>query len=724
VARRSRSSRSSRWLSKRKIAYALAGSAVAGAIAGKFTHEREHAQRAKPTATTPASSASSGASHRPKLLEVTESIYDGRLGPKWQDWGWGRHDLSAGTARVVFEGYAGIVFHHQELSARFGGLSFRFKANPTWAPFLAVSLRHAGQSTTDFPHLEVKAEDIADVGNGWQEVWIAWSRLNPHALPIDAIVISASRQVGPEWVELDKVALTKPAPGSAEVPLTDAALTIRCDEAAVPISPFIYGVSMGVWETGTTANRIGGNPMSRLNWDLGATWNAGRDWFFENTKGTGSIWEWIDDAAAHRASTAVVVPMLGWVAKDTTSFGFPVSKFGKQRATDPYRPDAGSGFAPDGSKLTPGPPTQTSVSAPPNKIGHWVSTLRDKDRARSTRSVYMYVLDNEPSLWNETHRDVHPDAVGYDELLDRTLRYASAIRQADPDTLIAGPAEWGWTAYFFSAKDREAGVELRPDRRTHGDVPLIPWYLTQLAEREKKTGIRLLDVLDLHFYPQPDGIFGPNARVDPEAAALRLRSTRALWDPSYVDESWIKEPVRLIPRMHDWVADNYPGLKTSIGEWNFGGDDHISGALAAAEALGRFGQQGLDFAFYWAGPAPTTRTYWAFRAYRNFDGRGGRFLDWSVPTQEAEHVSFFASRDDQKTHLVALILNLNPGTAVETHVDTTSCGKLKSARAFSYGDSSSALAEHVTTPTATGLITRLEPYSIEVLDLTVDAPPH
>ena len=26
---------------------------------------------------------------------------------------------------------------------------------------------------------------------------------------------------------------------------------------------------------------------------------------------------------------------------------------------------------------------------------------------------------------------------------------------------------------------------------------------------------------------------------DPATNALRLRSTRALWDPSYVDESWI-----------------------------------------------------------------------------------------------------------------------------------------------------------------------------------------
>ena len=44
-----------------------------------------------------------------------------------------------------------------------------------------------------------------------------------------------------------------------------------------------------------------------------------------------------------------------------------------------------------------------------------------------------------------------------------------------------------------------------------------------------------------------------------------------LWDPSYVDESWIKEPVKLLPRMREWVDENYPARGLSIGEWSFGG---------------------------------------------------------------------------------------------------------------------------------------------------------
>ena len=54
--------------------------------------------------------------------------------------------------------------------------------------------------------------------------------------------------------------------------------------------------------------------------------------------------------------------------------------------------------------------------------------------------------------------------------------------------------------------------------------------------------------------------------------------------------------------MKEWVAKNYPGRGISIGEWSFGGEDHVTGALSAAEALGRFAQFGVTSAFYWTFP--------------------------------------------------------------------------------------------------------------------------
>ncbi len=335
----------------------------------------------------------------------------------------------------------------------------------------------------------------------------------------------------------------------------------------------------------------------------------------------------------------------------------------------------------------------------------------------------MYILDNEPGLWNSTHRDVHPAPVGYDELLDRTLRYGAEIRKADPEALIAGPAEWGWLAYSYSAKDTAVGKFLRPDRRAHGDVPLIPWYLAQIAQHEKETGTRLLDYLDVHFYPAADRIYGDNGVVDDAGRALRLRATRSLWDPDYTDESWIDDKIRLIPRLREWVSENHPGLKLSIGEWSFGGEHDISGALATAESLGRFGQQGLDAAFYWGGPKAGTSTYWAFRAFRNFDGSGARFLDEALETRGEELISVFGSRDPaDHGHLVVMVVNRDPVFQVSAGIDLGSCGQPLTYRAFGYHAGSPNLEALPAASVQDSAVTvTVPPNSLQVIDLTLRA---
>jgi hypothetical protein len=327
----------------------------------------------------------------------------------------------------------------------------------------------------------------------------------------------------------------------------------------------------------------------------------------------------------------------------------------------------------------------------------------------------MYILDNEPNLWNANHRDIHPNGISYDELLDRTLRFGSAVRAADPQAIIAGPAEWGWTGYHYSAKDIESGAALRPDRRAHGDIPLIPWYLQELRKKQQATGTRLLDVLDVHFYPQGANVYGNAA--DAATAALRIRSTRSLWDPTYTDESWINEPVRLVPRLKEWVGQNYPGLAVSIGEYNFGGEQHMSGALAQAEALGRFGTEGLDYAFYWTLPPKNSPAYWAFRAYRDFDGKGGHFLDQSLVTKMAASISLFASRDASSKHLVLVALNLEPDTGTQAAIQLAGCTPVASTKKFVYTARSQGFAAENQPPGS--LDSDLPPYSITVFDVAL-----
>jgi hypothetical protein len=49
--------------------------------------------------------------------------------------------------------------------------------------------------------------------------------------------------------------------------------------------------------------------------------------------------------------------------------------------------------------------------------------------------------------------------------------------------------------------------------------------------------------------------------VDNATKLLRNQSTRDLWDPNYISQSWIRTNVTLIPRLQGWVQEYYPGTK-------------------------------------------------------------------------------------------------------------------------------------------------------------------
>ncbi|MCL2625911.1 MAG: glycoside hydrolase family 44 protein [Cystobacterineae bacterium] len=522
-----------------------------------------------------------------------------------------------------------------------------------------------------------------------------------------------------------------PIPAAQAKPLATPALAVDCQAKPTPISPFIYGVAFDpqragddtAQHLGATMRRWGGNLSTRFNWKLGNAWNTASDWYFRNVNYTGNPrWHYNDFLKQQRQwnmQTALSIPMLGWVAKDTTSSGFPLQQFPKQQAFDPQHPPFGNGIGPDGKPLPPGPPTLTSVPAPPEMMGEWVKTLRKEDAAKGYgRSVHLYFLDNEPNLWNQTHRDIHPEPLSYDELLEKTIATVNAIRKADPQALIAGPCEWGWTNFFWSAKDiAQGGPRLAPDRRAHDGMPLVPWYLKKLYEHQQKTGERMLDVLDLHHYPQGQGVgIGEGGGVDAPTSALRLRMTRSLWDPSYKEESWVNEKMRLIPLMREWVAENYPGLKLSLGEYNFGAENHPSGGLAQAEALGRFAQEGLDYAFAWYYPKKGSAAAQAFRAFRNYDGKGARFLQHFLPGTAPEEVSIFVSTNEARDKLVLVVLNLSATQPKTLSLTLQNCSPIQQQRQFVTRFDAAGLVQSQAKP---GDALSLPPFSLAVVELSL-----
>src|SRR5262249_37528207 len=150
--------------------------------------------------------------------------------------------------------------------------------------------------------------------------------------------------------------------------------------------------------------------------------------------------------------------------------------------------------------------------------------------------------------------------------------------------------------------------------------------------------------------------------------ALRLRTTRDLWDHRYAQESWIRSdpnsPVALLPRVKKWIARHNPGMELCLGEYDFGGSDNITGGLAQAEVFGVLAHEGVDLAFFWHTPAGTQELAW--KLFRNHDRKGGRFGEVYLPARSDQpQLSVFAAkRKDGALTVAVLNKDLNRPCAV------------------------------------------------------------
>jgi len=459
-----------------------------------------------------------------------------------------------------------------------------------------------------------------------------------------------------------------------------------------PISPLVYGVAAAdaatVRALGATVDRSGGNPSSTYNWVNGHAWNAGRDWQFRNGnygQGGAAADAGVTAALGAGAVPLLTVPTMGWVARNddnaTRSTGVPA---GGGPAL-PAGSGAIAGYDPAANRQSVFVPSRASAAgSPPDPSvvyqDEWVAHLASQFGV-GPAGVQLFAMDNEPDLWSATHTDVHPARMSYDDMLANFTEYAAAVKARAPGALVLGPDVSGWTSYLYSDLDRGGdNYATHQDRRSHGDVAFLPWWLDQVRARDQASGTRTLDYLDVHYYPQARGV-AMSRTADPATQDLRIRSTRSLWDPAYADESWVATPVTLVPRLRAWIDQWYPGTKLAITEYNWGGEQDASGAVALAEVLGILGREGVDLATYWTFPPVDSPAGAAFRLYRNYDGAGGTFGDVSLPATSAQDgVAAFASRHSDTGEVDVVLANESRSAATNVQLRGTTPSRYQASR--------------------------------------------
>lgn len=612
--------------------------------------------------------------------QSNQSIFSDALGNGWQSWSWATVSLTnsspvhGGSKSISVQAGAwqALYLEHTDFDATpYATVEFWINGGSTGGQTLQLQAL-VGNSA------EVAYQIPAPQKNTWQKISVPLSDLNVAGRSdLDGFWIQENTGANQGVYYIDDFQLVAGSSNPAPTPTPNGSVSLSIDASLNrhAINPEIYGTNFAttaqLLDLNAPLNRSGGNAESMYNWQANAS-NHGSDWYYESIGSNGGAIAgaagdmFISQNAQGSAQSMITIPLIGWVAKlgpnRANLSSFSVAKYGAQQSTDAqWFPDAGNGIlSSSGQQIVNNDPNDASQSSNSNFQKGWVQHLVSAWGQASAGGVKYYLMDNEPSLWNSTHIDVHPSGNTMDEMKTKTIDYASMVKSVDPSAKIVGPEEWGWTGYFYSGSDAQYasthGWGTFPDRAAHGNMDFVPWYLDQMKKAEAAAGKRLLDVLSLHYYPQ-GGEFSND--VSSSMMQRRNRSTRSLWDPNYTDETWINDNVQLIPRMKSWITANYPATKTGITEYNWGAESSISGAIAQADVFGIFGREGLDLATRWTTPDSNTPTYKAMKMYRNYDGNKSSFGDTSVLAQapQPDNVAIFAALRSSDGALTVMVLN-------------------------------------------------------------------
>jgi mannan endo-1,4-beta-mannosidase len=255
-------------------------------------------------------------------------------------------------------------------------------------------------------------------------------------------------------------------------------------------------------------------------------------------------------------------------------------------------------------------------------------------------------------------------------MVNKTEALSQAVLRIDPTAKIFGAVMYGWKE-FLDLQDAPDSAAMNKTFDTYVD-----FYLAQMKSLEKRDKKRLLHVLDLHWYPEAQGGGNPSTGLgakritlgdtSPDSVEARVQAPRSLWDPTYVEKSWITQystkgqPIQLIPWLQAKIDRRYPGTQLAFTEYDYGAGDHISGGLAQADVLGIFGKYGIFMANYWGDLKPYNLA--AYELYRNYDGKGSAIGDRAVSAgqDDVAQASIYAATESKNPGILwVVVLNKN-----------------------------------------------------------------
>ncbi|MGN0642754.1 MAG: glycoside hydrolase family 44 protein [Huintestinicola sp.] len=436
---------------------------------------------------------------------------------------------------------------------------------------------------------------------------------------------------------------------------------INTDKGKTAISPYIYGINDQGSLTGIkpTVIKQCSDAVSSYNWETNYS-NSGKKGLYTNDVALidsypSSMWDspaLYTESMINRAQLynipvrLVTLQLMGYVAADSMGIVSP-GETGRWNTIGLRKNEA----------YLSQPDTDDDVVY----IDEYVSYLVDKYGSVSEGGINGYFLDSEPDKWESKYEVLGLEPITADELIERSVTLADSIKTIDSKAFVFGPSVSGLQGCIdLGNSDSDANSSIFDG----GYSWFIDYYLAQMRSAGEKLDKRLLDVLDIHYYTEALTPIGISVLYndDPISNAFRMQAVRTLWDSDYTENSSTalinKQFTPLIPTLQASIRMNYPGTRLSFSEYDFGGGNNISGAIAQVDALGTFAREEV----YLACLSPVSEDYSyqkaALRLFTDYDGNGSSFGDTLVKASNGGDTmsSVYAATDSNDPRSLNIIL--------------------------------------------------------------------
>ena len=357
-------------------------------------------------------------------------------------------------------------------------------------------------------------------------------------------------------------------------------ITVDTQKGIKKISPYLYGrnidkISDGTAETDTTEEAFisqmleagihflranNGNNATRYNWRHKMTVHP--DWY-NNVYSH----DWANTAQKVLGKMPGIDAMYAFqltgFAASSTDYNFGDWNWKQEHgfyATQTLDLAGGGEVSEDGKTLIKaGDYTLYNMEWPADSTVAIIPYWRDELKFDMSRFKY-WSMDNEMEIWRGTHSDLDLPVTG-DFLVEHYIDVAKKARAQWKDIKLTGPVtanEWQWChigAYNDESRPKIDGKE----------YCWLEFFIKKIAETQKSSGERLLDVLDIHWYP---------SEKDYES---RVNWYRVLFDTTYYYKGG--NGVRCASGTCDW-SDKDKGYRsyilTRINDWldKYFGKDH------------------------------------------------------------------------------------------------------------------------------------------------------